>query len=161
MDSKGTGYIVGGIVALVLLNKLFNGGPGSWFKATPDEAAVTASAAEFDNPSAMPELYEAGLLFDQVQSGAVTSAQITASQGRAGAIGAAVVSFYNSKGVVWDNEENAVSAVGSLRSWVDLLVFTGTMQTTFSVTPGAYGKTFLSEGDKAAIVRIVKNLRNK
>lgn len=159
IDSKTALYVVGGVVALVIVNKV--AGIFDVFADTEADKATDKAAAGFDDAGAFPELYDAGALDTLSRSGKITNAMIADSRKRTEVIAAAAVHYWEAKGTFHDNEAAAVTAVGTLSTWLDLLFFAATLQSMHGVMPGPYGQTFLGDGDKASIVRLIINLRKR
>lgn len=164
-----TQFIVGGLVALVILrnlDKLFSGigrglGVSGKVADAEDKAeeAEISLAAKFDQPSQTPELWAAHGFTDGAAAGTISPAEVDALLPLAPRIGAAAQMFYMAKGTFMDSEDEAIAAVGAMDSTPMLLAMGEAFFGLYGTTLGAYGQTFLSRADKAAIVSLVLKLR--
>lgn len=156
-NSKATMYVVAGVVALVVLSKL--SGMFRSIGSTIGLGPRPQGAVDFDNPQVFPVLWQTAPLTTALLSGSLSIAEMDA-QGRpyAATIDAARVLYYQAKGLVDDDEGDAVSAFASLPNYVCLLVMAESFYANYGTTLGAYGLTFLGDGEKAQIAQIISSL---
>ena len=168
--ASATGYIVGGIVAVLVLRMVRDlfGGIGSALGINTEtskekdraQAAIVARARDFSDPGMYPELWRATPLLDLARAGGVTAAQLERTRQFHPVVVQAAVNYHDAKGMIVDNEEKAVSAIGSIPTYLALLWLADTFAASYVATLGAYGETFLEARDKAAICNLIDQLRS-
>lgn len=168
-NDNTTGYIVGGIVAILVLKMVRDlfGGVGSALGINTEasrekdriKAATLARSKDFSDPDKYPELWRGTPLLDLALAGKVTPSELDAIKKHAPAVVQAAKDYHNAKGVVVDSEDRAVSAVASMPSYLVLLWLADTFSASYGTTLGAYGVTFLEPADKATICNIIDRLR--
>lgn len=168
-DNNTAGYIVAGIVAVLVLKMvrdLFSGvgaalGINSQTSEENDriKAATLARAADFSAPEKYPELWRGTPLLDLAKAGKVSAAELEAARKYGPQVVQAAKDYHGAKGVVLDGEERAVSAVAGMPSYLVLLWLADTFFASYGTTLGAYGVTFLEPADKATICNIIDRLR--
>lgn len=159
MNEESVRWIVGGVLLLVLVNKL--SGLPDVFADSPETKAMKALASRFDDPADLWELWAPVALTDALVAGLVTTAQVTASIPYAPRIDQARKDYKGAKGWVYDSESKAVTAISGMPNYVCLLTLGQNFFNNYGETLGGYGVSFLEKKDKAAIVNIVLKLRKK
>lgn len=160
MDNKGTAYIVGGVVALVLINKIagaFSSSPAD-ITAEQQAQADQVLAGKFMQPSVFPELWTSNPFTALAAAGGVSQADLDSTAPHTARIAAAALQYHGAKGVVVDTESEAVAAV-ALPNYFCMLIMAETFANAYGETLGSYGATFLEPEHKAAICRIILELR--
>ena len=157
-NSSAVGYVVAGVVALVVLSKVRDMfaaiGTGIGLGPRPE------GAVRFDDPVGTPELWTSEPLTQALASGALTVPQMYAdTAGRLGAVDAARVLYHDAPGFFNDDEGAAISAFGSIPNYTCLLVFGENFFNNYGVTLGAFGDTFLGDTEKDAISKTIEQLR--
>lgn len=168
-DISTAGYIVGGIVAILVLKMVRDlfGGVGSALGINTEaskekdriKTATLARAQDFSDPAKYPELWRGSPLMDLSRAGKVTPAELDAIRKHGPAVVQAAKNYHDAKGIVVDSEDRAVSAIASMPSYLVFLWLADTFSASYGATLGSYGVSFLEPADKATICNIIDRLR--
>ena len=149
-------WIVGGIVALVILKTLRD-----LFGDTEEEKQVLRLAQQFRDPSSNAELWSAQPLTDALDAGRVFPYQVADTATRAAQLGGAVAALMAAPGLVNDDEGMSIAAMSTPRTYADLLFLAQQFRSTTGQALAPFLNDYLGDVELAAIHQRTINLRKQ